>query len=171
MNINEIFQWITHPHFPGILALKIFFLLISGVLFIIVIIDLIKTKWFKYFALWDMKEFFTSRPYFGMKKWVRHWEKIKERLDSGLESDAKLSLLEADSMLNDVLKNMGYEGNNLTERLEKLTTGILPNLDEVLEAHKIRNNVVHDPSYKIEINEIKKILDIYEKAFVSLDVL
>jgi len=88
-----------------------------------------------------------------------------------LESEAKLALIEADALLDETLKRLGYPGESLGERLEKLTVDILPNLEEIQKIHKIRNNIIHDPTYKLNLEEAKKALVIYEKALINLDVL
>ena len=108
---------------------------------------------------------------YGLKKFIKEWKKIEERLDTGLESEAKLALIEADSLLDEALKRLGYPGESLGERLEKLAVDIMPNLSQVQEVHKIRNNIIHDPTYKLNLGEAKKALAIYEKALINLDVL
>jgi hypothetical protein len=52
--------------------------------------------------------------------------------------------------------------------LQKVTAGTLPNVEEVWEAHKIRNNIVHDPDYRLSLDEAKRALEIYEKALTDL---
>ena len=152
------------------LVLKVIFLIFTSFFLGFVIWALIKTTWLKRAFLQDLKEFFTYRPY-GLKKFVKEWKKTKERLDTGLESEAKLALIEADALLDETLKRLGYPGESLGERLEKLTVDILPNLEEVRKIHKIRNNIIHDPTYKLNLEEAKKALVIYEKALINLDVL
>jgi len=74
-------------------------------------------------------------------------------------------------LLDETLKRLGYPGESLGERSEKLTVDILPNLEEVRQVHKIRNNIIHDPTYKLNLGEAKKALAIYEKALINLDAL
>jgi len=119
--------------------------------------------------LQDMTEFLTYRPY-GVKKIVKIWSKIKGRLESGSESEYKLAVIEADSILNDILERMGFKGETLGNRLKQVTTAILPSIEEVGEAHKIRNNIVHDPDYKLTLDQTQKALEIYERALRDLQV-
>jgi hypothetical protein len=53
----------------------------------------------------------------------------------------------------------------LEERLEKITKDILPNLEEVREVHKIRNNIIHDPDYRLDWEDTASVLEVYERAF------
>jgi len=47
----------------------------------------------------------------------------------------------------------------------------LPSLAEVQGAHEIRNNIVHDPDYRLNLDGAQKTISFYEKAFTDLDVL
>jgi hypothetical protein len=169
--MEGILNLILNPHFTGwLLVLKIvFFLFFFGFLSFI-IFALIKTTWFKRVVLWDVQEFMTSRAY-GTRKMEKQWGKVKTRLQAGTESEYKLAIIEADSMLDDILKRMGYGGSSLGERLEKLTSATLSNISDVGEAHKVRNNIVHDPDYRLSLDEVKNVIEIFEKALINLQAL
>jgi ribosome assembly protein YihI (activator of Der GTPase) len=115
-------------------------------------------------------EFFTYKPY-GVKRLVKVWSKIEKKMEGASESEYKLAVIEADNILNDLLKKIGYAGQTLGEKLEKITSATISNIDELLEAHKTRNNIVHDPDYKLSLDEAKKILEIYKVALKSLEAL
>jgi hypothetical protein len=171
MDINQIISFILNPTFSGwLLFLKILFIFFSSLLLGFIIFALIKTTWLKRLIIWDLEEFLTYR-HFGVSKVARKWERIKKRLEGGIESEAKLAIIEADSMLDGILERMGFGGKTLGERLDKLTTASLPNIEELREAHKIRNNIVHDPTYKLDLEEAKKVILAYEKALTDLQAL
>ncbi|MBM3258012.1 MAG: hypothetical protein FJZ05_02265 [Candidatus Nealsonbacteria bacterium] len=133
-----------------------------------IIFALIRTSWLKMYVLYDAAEFFSYRPA-GAKKMEKDWRKLLAKLDTGLESEYKLTVIEADNTMNDVLKKMGYAGASLGKNLDKLTSVALPNIEAVREAHQIRNNIVHDPNYKLSLDDTKKALTAYEKALRDLD--
>ncbi len=165
----EIISFILNPTFSGwLLILKILFIIVALIFLGFIIFALIKTSWLKRLLIWDLVEFFTFRPY-GVRKVVKAWAKITQRLETGLESEAKLAVIEADSILNDILKRMGYGGETLGERLKKLTSATLPNIEQILEAHKIRNNIIHDPDYRLTLDEARRVLAIYEQALRDLE--
>jgi len=169
--INEIIQFLLFPEFSGwLLVIKIIFIFFGLFFLGFTVWALINTTWLKRILLWDLKEILTYRPY-GAKKLKKEWKKIKERLETGLESEIKLAVIEADSLVDQILKNLGYAGESFGEKLDKLTPDILPNLEEVREIHKIRNNIIHDPTYKLSQEEVKKALAVYEKALIELDAL
>lgn len=167
--MNDLISFITSPVFSGgLLIVKIIFISLSFIFLILLFLGLSKTTWLRRIILQDLFEFLTYRPY-GARKTAKAWAKIRRRLETGIESEYKLAVIETDSMLDDILKRMGYEGEGLGERLEKLTSAALPNIEKVWQAHKIRNNIIHDPDYKLTLEETREILDIYQKALRDLE--
>jgi hypothetical protein len=74
-------------------------------------------------------------------------------------------------MFDDILKQMGYTGESMGEKLKKVPKEVISNIDEVILAHKVRNNIVHDIDYKLSKDEAKKVLDIFERALNELNML
>ena len=170
-NISNIISKITSLEFQNtLLALKILFIVLALFFLTIIIFTLLRTTWIRRLFFWDLAEFLTYRPH-GVRKIVKQWARIRERLATGMESEAKLAVIEADSMLDDILKRMGYGGETLGERLKNLTAVTMPNIEEVWEAHKTRNNIVHDPDYRLSLDEARKAISIYEKALSDLQAL
>ncbi len=166
--MNSLLQFLLYPNFTGwLLVIKIIFLGFAFYFLGMIINFLVTSSWLKRAVLWDLKEFLTYRAY-ETKRYGKKWATIKKRLNTGFESEAKLSLIEAETILEEILKNMGYEGESLGERLEKLTTDVIENLEEIKEAHKIKNDIIHDPTYKLSIDEAKKLLVVYEQALEDL---
>jgi len=171
MNINTIIQFILTPNFSGWLAvLRIFFLVLSLALSGFIIFALFRTLWLKRLILWDLQEIVTYRP-FGVRRIVGEWSKTRARLDTGMESEYKLAIIEADSIIDDILSKMGFGGASLGERLEKLTAVSLPNLEELKAAHMTRNNIVHDPNYRLSLDEARQAIAIFEKSLTDLQAL
>jgi len=156
---------------PGLLlTLKIIAAVFSAAFLAVIIILIHRTSWLKIRYVLDAIEFFTARPY-GTKKIEKVWAKISARLEGHSDSEYKLAIIEADSLLNEILERINYKGETLGERLQKLTADTLPSIEEVWEAHKIRNNIVHDPDYKVTLDEAKKAITIYGKALQDLEAL
>ena len=168
---QELINFIFRPQFTGnLLLLEIIFIIVSIVLVIMISYFIYATPWIKYRFLYDLMEFMTARPY-GAKKVKGSWQRIVERLETNDEAEYKLALIEADEMLNIILNKMGYAGISLGERLKQLTNATLPNIEEIKRAHQIRNNIIQDPDYQINLETTKEILTIYEQAFRELDVI
>ena len=152
------------------LLVKILFLFASLFLGGFVIWLLRKTEWLKYWFGRDLVEFRSFRA-FEAVGFIKRWERTKRRLKKDWEPELKLSIIEADQLLDDLLKRMGYAGESLGERLKQLNSNVLPNIDQVWEAHKIRNNIVHDPDYKLSLSRTREIIKIYEQTFQNLEAL
>lgn len=168
--MNDLIVFITSPKTEGIfLYLKIIFIIITLVFFGSIIFLLLRNSWLKRRFLEDIIEITTYRP-FGAKKTFKQWTKISKRLETKKEAEYKLAIIEADSLLNDILERMGYKGEMIGDRLKQLDSTILPNIEDLWKAHKTRNNVVHDPDYSLTFDQAKKTTAIYEKAFQDLEM-
>jgi len=171
INLDTIISYLLSPEVQQkLLWVRLGFFAVSVLLVLAIVILILKTHYLQWLFVQDFWEFFTFRP-FGAKRITRIWNKIQRRLDAGLESEYKMAVIEADDMLDVSLKRMGYMGSNLEERLGKLTSATLENIEEVYTAHKVRNNIVHNPDYRLSLDEARATLDIYEKAFNSLQIL
>ena len=166
--INQLIFNITSS--PLFLVVKFILLTISLFFIVIIVFVLITTTWLKRLVIWDLKEFMTFRHY-GLPRLEKKWAKIKERLEVGTEAEAKLAIIEAEDIFDDILKRESFLGQTFDERLSKLNTNILSNLEEIREVHKVRSSIIHDPSYRLDIKEAERVLDVYEDALVELEAL
>lgn len=170
ISLGDIFDFIVNPPDEGIyLYLKVVFIIISLILLAGTIPLFMLSDWRKHRFEADTTEFLTYRP-FGAKKTFKQWAKVSKRLESGKEAEYKLAVIEVDSLLEESLEIMGYTGETMEERLEKVDSAILPNKEQILKARKIRNSIVHNPDYELTSDEAKKTAGIYEEALRSLDV-
>ena len=72
--------------------------------------------------------------------------RIQDMLDhiaSDSPSDWKLAIIEADIILDEILKDAGYAGTSLGERLRSISPERLRSLDDAWQAHKVRNQIAH----------------------------
>jgi len=148
---------------------KIIFIVLALVLLFLTILFLLKSSWLKHRFLESWTEFFIYRP-FGAKKAFKQWSKIEKRIEGGNEADCKMAIIEADTLLSEVFREMGYSGETIEENLKQLDSATLPNIEEVLLAHQTRDNVVHDPDYKLTLEKTKKTLSIYQQALRDLEM-
>lgn len=170
-DLNDIISFLTSLEVQKILfPIKMAFLAVSGLLLATIIFNLMKTHYTQWLFLHDVVQFFTMKPV-GAKTITRQWNKVLSRLETGAESEYKLAVIEADDLLDASLKKMGYTGNILEERLGKLTSATLPNIEQLYEVHRLRDNIVHDPDYRFTLDEVKKAMDVYNKAFIDLQIL
>jgi len=166
---NGPISFIMNPHFEGVLLyIRIVFIILSVLMIMATVILLFWSSWSKRFIVEDLIESIAARPY-GAKEALKQWARIKNRIENGRPDDQKLALIEADALLDETLKNMGYQGESIADRLKQINSTILPNLNDVLEARKIRNNIVYDPDYQLTPDLAKQTSDIYQKALQDLE--
>lgn len=99
------------------------------------------------------------------------WEHIKTLANSSNPSDWNMAVLRADSLLDDSLMHLGYEGTSLAERLKIVDPTKLTSIDNVWSAHRLRNMIAHDPLEQHTKETIIHALRSYEQALKELGVL
>ena len=143
----------------------IFFLFLGVIIFCI-----FKSDFFKMATWIDVLEFIRVRGH-DTGKLEKRWQHTVRRLESPNMADWKLAVIEAENLTEEVLARMGFNGESFGERLKRMRADQLPSLDNLTNAHQIRNNIVHDPDYRIDIGEASKTIAIYEKSLQELDAL
>ena len=68
---------------------------------------------------------------------------LQSHIESNNPNDWKLAIIEADIILDDLLKRKGYAGVSLGDRLKSISPSSLASLDDAWQAHKIRNQIAH----------------------------
>lgn len=94
------------------------------------------------------------------------WQVVLDHVNSESPAEWKLAILEADSMLDEILDFEGYQGESVGEKLKSMDPLDLPSYSDAWEAHKVRNQIAHegatmDFSKKIARDTITK----YGKVF------
>lgn len=100
------------------------------------------------------------------------------RLDSVLAhsesdnpNDWKLAIIEADIILDDVLKQQGYAGNSLGERLKSISPSQLESLQDAWEAHKVRNKIAHEGAdFVLTKRMAQETITKYQRVFTEFGV-
>lgn len=147
---------------------KVVFIFFSIVFFIAIIYFMLNSSYLKHQFIVDFASFFSWQPA-SVQRILKRWKRIQKRMDSGVEHEYKLAVIEADDLLMDVLEDKGFEGETFEEVIKKVAKISIPNLDEIMEAHKVRNLIVHDPNYKLDIDRAKHLLDIYERGIKNIE--
>ena len=96
------------------------------------------------------------------------WEKVRARVSSDDENERKLALIAADSLVDKILERSGYRGANLGERLKNIEPSDLDSLNDVWEAHKVRNRIAHEAHLPLPKEAAVLALSRYEKVLKEL---
>lgn len=119
----------------------------------------------------------TSKPLAAKKSAKRtgriNRELVSERwhviaaLNNGSGSSLKDAVAEADKLLDYVMRQSGYPGDTMAERLKRAQKN-LSNRDAVWEAHKLRNALAHEVSFDLVAKQAHEAVAAYYQALKDL---
>jgi len=167
-HVTDFMHFLSSPELQGeFLIIKVIFIALSIALLAAVLWFYFNSTYIKYQFLQDTVEFLSWQPY-GLRQVSRTWEKIVERTEDGAESDFKMAILEADEFLLSMLEERGYKGEKFEELLESASTKISPSIEQIRQAHTVRNSIVYDVNYKLDMATARRVLADYEKAVKNI---
>jgi len=102
------------------------------------------------------------------KEFAEHkWQQIQELVGIAKPSALRQAVIEADKLLDYVLKGKKFRGETLGERLKAAREAFSDN-DGVWYAHKLRNRLVHEAEYEAMAYELRDALKHFERALKDL---
>lgn len=100
------------------------------------------------------------------------WEKIMGYVNSDNASDWRLAIIEADVMLEELLRTMGYGGESVGEMLKSVDKNEFPAIEDAWEAHKTRNAIAHSgDTFQLNERETKRTIALFEKVFREFGII
>ncbi len=94
------------------------------------------------------------------------WNQVLTYVFSSNPGDWKLAIMEADSMLDGLLDQLGYKGETMGDKLKAADRETFKSLTEAWEVHTVRNRIAHEGSaFDISQQEAKRIIAVYEQIF------
>lgn len=100
----------------------------------------------------------------------KKWAQIEEMAQRGDEMSLRVSVMEADKLLDHVLKNMGFGGVTMAERL-KLVVYKYPRVRRAWQGHGIRNRLAHETSYHLSRSIARQALSSFRDALKELGII
>lgn len=118
-----------------------------------------------------IETFFKSREYDldkpGIKK---RWQEIENMLNQPGEMNYKLAVMEADKILDYVLKSMSMSGKDMGERI-RFASYKFRRLKKVWWAHVLRNQLVHEATFSLDHGTAKRAIKTFRHALEELGAL
>lgn len=100
------------------------------------------------------------------------WEKILAYTHSNNLSDWRQAIIEADVMLEELLRTLGYVGDSVGEMLKSVDKNEFNTIEDAWQAHKVRNRVAHSGGdFKLNSHETKNTIALFEKVFREFQVI
>lgn len=101
-----------------------------------------------------------NRQYYRKK-----WQEIKV-LEKSSAAASRLAVIEADKILDRALKDLGYAGTSMSDRLQQAGSA-LGDVNAVWTAHKLRNRLVHEET-KLKRPDVRRAISAYQAALQRL---
>ena len=96
----------------------------------------------------------------------KRWENIKAHFQSSNPAQWRMAIIDADSLLEEIITDLGYTGESFGEKLKSMNYDTFPLLDEAWTVHKLRNTIAHQGShYHLSEREVFQTFKLYEQIF------
>jgi hypothetical protein len=100
------------------------------------------------------------------------WHYVLTLTESPNESDWRVAIMEADSMLEELLKEKGVPGNTVAELLEGARSNGYAHIQDAWDAHLIRNQIAHQGSeFPLSQVEARRIMKLFQNFFEELGII
>ena len=98
----------------------------------------------------------------------KQWQAIEELLLENYSSSWKLAVVKADALIENLLKQLGFKGNNLEELINSLKLRGYQNLNLLEGAHTVSKEILANRDYSISQKEAQSIVEIYKKFWQEI---
>lgn len=103
------------------------------------------------------------------KETLIQWQVILDHVNSESPAEWKLAILEADSILDEILDIEGYEGESLGEKLKSMSPSAIHSYEDLWDAHKMRNQIAHEGAgMELTKKMARDTINKFEAAFKEL---
>ncbi len=150
--------------------LKVLALIISSVFLVIAVYAYLEHKDFQKHEEKHFDELFTLPKQQNDKR--ARFDGVEAHIRSPHQNDWKVAILEADALFDEILKYKGFKGATMGDRLKAVSRTLLPNIDAIWSAHRLRNRVAHEGgTYELSERDAKEAIDAYRMALKHFHLL
>lgn len=100
-------------------------------------------------------------------KYRVRWMQIEQSVVKDNEATYHMAILNADKLVDQALKDRGYSGQTMGERL-KATRGKLSRREDLWTAHKLRNRIAHEEGVRVNYNQMRRSLSAFKHTLKDL---
>lgn len=98
------------------------------------------------------------------------WATVLAHTESLNQPEWRLAILEADTMLAELLDKRGYKGLSIGEQLKSADPERFKTIQDAWDAHKVRNQIAHEGStFTLTERETRRVVALYERVFKEFD--
>lgn len=100
------------------------------------------------------------------------WHYIQTLIESPNDSDWRVSIIEADSLMEEILKDRGLSGTTVAELLESAKGSGYSSIQSAWDAHTVRNKIAHDGAdFSLSQIEGRRVIKLYQNFFEELGII
>jgi len=170
LGIKDFMDFLTSSDLQNsLLPIKIFLIIFIILFFFLMMYFYINSSYIKYHFSSNVSDLLKKSNY-ETASTDNRWTRIINKIKSGNEKDYKLAIIEADDLLQEVLRERGYKGEEFEDLINEVERKLLPNYEDILKDHDIRNEIVYNLNYKLGVEDANKILNDYDSAIKNLSV-
>jgi hypothetical protein len=102
-----------------------------------------------------------------IQKYRSRWMTIEQQLNKDEVMTYSMSVLHADTLLDHALKDKGIQGATMGERMKNMQQK-WSNANNVWTAHKLRNQIAHEPDAKVGYDAARRALASFKQALKDI---
>lgn len=102
-----------------------------------------------------------------VEKYRMRWLSIEKQLDRNDLSSLSLTVLNADKLLDQALRERGIKGETMGERM-KIAKDTWSNANAIWSAHKLRNQIAHEPEVTVSYDDARRALSAFKQALKDI---
>ncbi|MEK7180904.1 MAG: hypothetical protein AAB738_01030 [Patescibacteria group bacterium] len=157
--------WPAKPSFDP----KIFWIILNSTFLIFFIVSLNIAR--KYRPHLTFKRKSKRAPTAEEMVIIEHWRSVRHKAFSGDTNSMRLAIIEADKILDDVLRNVGFTAETVSDKiLQILSDDLYLIRNKATDAHEYYLKLESDPDYEVDFDEVKKAIYNYEAVLKELNI-
>ncbi|MGC8651391.1 MAG: hypothetical protein ACP5RX_02155 [Minisyncoccia bacterium] len=155
LNLNPLLNFL---YILKIISLILLPILLIGIIYLMRKLNIVSKK------IENIKNWFGVHPFLSSSsKSLRQWEEIENLLEETYQSSWKLSVIKADALVQNFLKQLGYQGDTFTELTESLQRRGFKHLDILSGAHQVCEEILNNRDFSFSQEEAKNIIKVYKR--------
>jgi formiminotetrahydrofolate cyclodeaminase len=105
----------------------------------------------------------------GLNKEKYHsaWLGIEQQLNRNDDKTFFITVLNADKLLDQALRERGFRGQTMGERMKSANSS-WTNANHVWHAHKLRNQIAHETNARVSFDDTRRALAAFKQALKDM---
>ncbi|MBC7459666.1 hypothetical protein H7200_03075 [Candidatus Saccharibacteria bacterium] len=98
-----------------------------------------------------------------VEKYRTRWMTIEQQLKRDEITSYPMCVMNADTLVDQALKDKGVSGTTMAERMKQMQQK-WTNANSIWSAHKLRNQIAHEPDFRVDYDSARRALSAFKQA-------